>query len=67
MKSKFYKNYNNSGYDAWMNNEKRCHNLNGPAAIFHDTKPDWYYIDGRYYNNFLDYIKAVIKYKKKNK
>jgi len=44
------------------------HNLRGPASIGINMHKDWrgYYIDGIFYDNFIEYIKDVIKYKKDN-
>jgi len=51
---------------------RKLHNLNGFAAEYNKTWSESlqireYWIDGKYYNNFISYIKKVIKYKKDNK
>ena len=58
-----YKSYNSTGYWAWYNDKHLWHNIYGPTLIFDNIFPDHYYIDGKYYNNFIEYIKAVITYK----
>jgi len=52
--------------ENWYNKNNQLHNLYGPAIkIINNNK--YYYINGKYHNNFIEYIKAVIEYKKDNK
>jgi len=43
------------------------HNLYGPAFINgYNHQHNSYYVDNKYYNNFISYIKAVIEFRKLN-
>ena len=46
------------GYNLW-------HRLDGPAYIS-EIGIEFYYIEGKRYANFVEYIQSVIKYKKEN-
>jgi len=62
MKSIFKK----SEYWNWYENKyNELHNLYGPAGIWKfGSKIKTYHICNKRYDNFIEYIKAVIKYKK---
>ena len=50
---------------SWYNKNNQLHRLNGPAVkVINGNK--YYYIMDKIYYNFIEYIKAVIKYKKDN-
>jgi len=53
------------GDKVWWNKEDEFHRLDGPAIKWANGKK-FYYIDDEYYNNFIEYIQAVIEYKKDN-
>ena len=42
---------------------EELHNINGPAVIFNNGMKS-YFIKGRSYNNFIEYIKDSIKYRR---
>ena len=49
-------------YDKSGKNRK-CHNINGPAMFWKFDEIKFYWIEGKEYHTFIEYIKAVIKYK----
>ena len=72
--SKLYIDPNN-GNRHWFNDKNQSHRLDGPASIFYAASGGWasrsnpiieYCICDKYYYNFIEYIQAVIKYKKNN-
>lgn len=42
------------------------HRLDGPAIIYHDTRPDRYYVNGIEYFDKLDWAVAVAEYRKEH-
>ena len=40
------------------------HRLSGPAFIWYNNSQTRYLIDGKWYKNFIEYVQAVVKYKK---
>jgi len=66
MEPKLYKRLESKCWIIKSNNSHHYHRLNGPAIeLINDKK--YYYIMSKIYYNFIEYIKAVIKYKKDNK
>jgi len=54
------------GIKRWYNKNCIRHNVNGPAVILPEGKK-FYIVDGIYCTDFLEYIRAVIEYKKYTK
>ena len=51
--------------EIWFKGDKNnLHRLDGPAVRFiNGDKKIYYWIENERYDNFIEYIKAVIKYK----
>jgi len=62
MKSKILDNYEFCFF--YQNEERKIHNLYGPAFIWKDNNEmSEYFINNVKYSNFIEYIKAVINIK----
>ena len=76
--SKNYKNdsilrIDSRGKKNWMRKDydhykwtQQWHRIDGPVCIETDKKL-YYWIEGKIYVNFIEYIRDVIRYKKNNK
>ena len=62
------KTISNHKMKCWYKNDNKFHfhRLEGPAIEYKNSDKSWY-VDNIRYNNFIEYIQAVIKYKKEDK
>ena len=61
---KYFTSY--TGCKVAFDKYNNYHNLNGPAFLWTSDEKE-YFIKDKKYDNFIEYIRAIINYKKDNK